>query len=1030
MVLLKLNTDLKKIIISIIVALSILVFTVLQFKFVKNKTEQDCWNNLENVAFYVNDMFLPMIQGNENGMRGVSESFFDEQKPNQKPAQKAENSISETSPENSPIIIPKIVQILSSAKVGIFNSCIRLYLPDGSAITEKGFIPDVSDVIDYKMFSTGIKFSDAHNDFINPEDVIIEQYKPLIYENKTIGYLSTIIRTTELVKLVPTTSYNGNTKLFLYDSRNGDIIFDSLNYRRGNILDEFYSKIKPEIGYSLNTFYTNLTSRKKDRFIFSLNNDSNIFYLYSLPTKIDIWSIGIAAEDKYVFNLANDIRHSYALLLGLEFIIFTIYFSWLLLITRQQIEQEVGHTDHILQSLASDYQMVFTADLETNEALSIFVDKSIMHILKSIDPDAQTDINYRERIEIIGNTVVDSNYRDYFFSHLLGEKILQKISDNNTISFEFLCTFKGTSKHFAVKVVPNKQESPYSIIVGFKDVEKEYQERVKQEDELKFQQQKVRLLEQDAELYKNAILSNACGYFKINLSKNKIVSSILEMENGKALEVNSISEKNNASFSKTVKEFASLNVAAEDKEKFLKELDCNHLIKLFNNNQNIHQFTCHFKTDFLGWHYRRFICYISQAEKKEDIFAIFVSYNVTGEVKAEENLQVALEKAQAANKAKSIFLSNMSHDIRTPMNAIMGFTKIAEKNLEKTDTVKESLGKIKQASSHLLSLINDILDMSHIESGKVTLNNTTENLEEIISIIKNIVQPDIENKNQNFTINLDVQNKYIVCDKLRLHQIMLNILSNAIKYTEKDGSIELNITQDNTLKNNFENTQENTSVYVFRIKDNGIGMSPEYKKILFESFSREKTSTVSGIQGTGLGMAITKKIVDMMGGTIEVISEKNKGSEFIVTLQFQNGDIKNLSSNKQDTKEINAGFINKKALLVDDNNFNREIAKYVLEEEGLEVEEAIDGNDAILKFQTSDKNYYSIIFMDIQMPNLNGYEATKKIRALNYYDIPIIAMTANAFEEDKKLAIDAGMNDHIAKPISNDLLKKLLNNYL
>ena len=518
-----------------------------------------------------------------------------------------------------------------------------------------------------------------------------------------------------------------------------------------------------------------------------------------------------------------------------------------------------------------------------------------------------------------------------------------------------------------------------------------------------------------------------------------------------------------------------------------------------------------------------------------------------------KELEVALLRAESANSAKTTFLNNMSHDIRTPMNAIIGFTSLAASHVDNKDKVKEYLSKISTSSEHLLSLINDILDMSRIESGKVKINENPLHLPDLLHDIRTIVQPNIASKQLDFLIDtVDVRDEDIIADKLRLTQVLLNILSNGIKFNKIGGTIGIRVKQLKTAPTGYGN-------YQFIIRDTGIGMKPEFQEHIFESFSREETSTVSGIQGTGLGMAITKNIVDMMGGTITVKSEEGKGSEFTVNLTFKltgktrtyvkvdhlqglkvlvadddtdtclsissmlteigmrsewtvsgkeavirakhsmeigdefyayiidwlmpdmNGietvrrirrvigdskpiiiltaydwsdveeeareagvtafcekplfmsQLRDLLSNpvpapKADS-EKRSDCNGKRILLVEDNELNQEIAQTILEDAGFVIETAGNGMTAVEKMEQAVPGQYSLILMDIQMPIMNGYEAAKRIRALKDPEIasvPIVAMTANAFDEDREKSYEAGMNGHLAKPVSVETLMDMI----
>ncbi|MCM1252686.1 MAG: ATP-binding protein [Clostridium sp.] len=395
------------------------------------------------------------------------------------------------------------------------------------------------------------------------------------------------------------------------------------------------------------------------------------------------------------------------------------------------------------------------------------------------------------------------------------------------------------------------------------------------------------------------------------------------------------------------------------------------------------------------------------------------------EVEQKKLLEDALSQANRASKAKSAFLSNMSHDIRTPMNAIVGFTNLAIKHIDNKTQVEEYLGKIMTSGNHLLNLINDVLDMSHIESGKIQLEENPCSLSEIVNSLHNILQADINAKQLTLHIEMvDVVDNDVYCDKLRLNQVLLNLLGNAVKYTEAGGTVNMRVTEKSGAPEGF-------AAYEFHIKDNGIGMSPEFVEHIFEPFEREKTSTISGIQGTGLGMAITKNIVDMMHGTITVKSTQGVGSEFTVIFPFRLHIIgkdeqteADVVSSADGTSAQNAPKPKKRhtgrILLAEDVELNQEIAVAILGEAGFEPEVAGNGQIAVEMLEKSEPGYYKLILMDVQMPVMNGYEATRAIRKLQNKElasIPIIAMTANAFEEDKKEALKCGMNGHIAKPI-------------
>ena len=399
------------------------------------------------------------------------------------------------------------------------------------------------------------------------------------------------------------------------------------------------------------------------------------------------------------------------------------------------------------------------------------------------------------------------------------------------------------------------------------------------------------------------------------------------------------------------------------------------------------------------------------------------------EIEQDKNLRNALAVAEHANRAKTAFLNNMSHDIRTPMNAVIGFTALATTHIDNKELVLDYLKKIHTSGEHLLSLINDVLDMSRIESGSVQIEYTTVHLPDILQDLRTIMQGSVYSKKQK--LHIDIQNvchEDIITDKLRLMQVLLNIIGNAVKFTPMGGMICVCVSEQPCKKDGY-------ATVVFRVKDNGIGMSPEFQEHVFDSFAREHTVTENGIGGTGLGMAITKNIVDMMGGTIRVESEVGKGTEFTVMLACEISELnpeqkEAIKNEKQENRmESRRSYEGKKILLVEDNELNREIATAIMQEIGLDVDIAEDGTDAVNIMSSAEGRSYDLIFMDIQMPKMDGYTATREIRTLKdpkCANIPIVAMTANAFEEDREKAIRAGMNGHIAKPISTEVILEKL----
>ena len=383
----------------------------------------------------------------------------------------------------------------------------------------------------------------------------------------------------------------------------------------------------------------------------------------------------------------------------------------------------------------------------------------------------------------------------------------------------------------------------------------------------------------------------------------------------------------------------------------------------------------------------------------------------------------ALAAAKAASKAKSDFLANMSHDIRTPMNAIIGMTALIEHDAESPEKIREYTKKVNNSSQHLLGLINEVLDMSKIESGKLVLNSAEFDLKELLEQVEAGFRPQMNAKGQKFSITINqISHNWLIGDNVRVLQILNNLLSNSFKYTPTKGQIRLDVEE-------LKQTSHNYAKICFRVSDNGIGMSSEYLSRIYDSFSREERTTVNTIQGTGLGMSIVKSLVDLMGGSINVDSIQGKGTQFVVVLDFKISERNEKREEKPETVELdeNTGLKGMHFLCAEDNELNAEILSELLEIEGASCEICENGQVIVERFEQSKPGEFDMILMDVQMPIMNGYEATKAIRNGTHplaKTIPIIAMTANAFSEDIQNSLNVGMDAHVSKPVDMKTLIK------
>ncbi|MDE6759403.1 MAG: response regulator [Lachnospiraceae bacterium] len=492
-------------------------------------------------------------------------------------------------------------------------------------------------------------------------------------------------------------------------------------------------------------------------------------------------------------------------------------------------------------------------------------------------------------------------------------------------------------------------------------------------------------------------------------------------------------------FREAIRTYASNFVHPKDRKEYLEKMDYQNLLNTLSpEHPKITMEYCKIKKNNEGmiekdgWVYATIV--LTETKDGKPIKALYVAQDVT-EIKQKEEeehriLQEACEAAMHANASKSDFLSRMSHDIRTPMNGIIGMTEMAKRNLDDREKVDNCLKKITVSSKHLLSLINKVLDMSKIESGKFGLTDERFHLPELIENLVTMVQPSVDAKQHNLKVNsLKVEHENVIGDAMRLQQVFMNILGNAVKYTPPGGNLEMEISEKPSKIHGY-------GCYEFIFKDNGIGMSKEYLEKIYEPFSRAEDSRVSKVEGSGLGMTIAMNIVSMMNGNISVQSKEGEGSQFTITvfLKLPDAVIQDTELAEENSRQeafekgkfSKEDFSGKRILLVEDNDLNREIATEIIGSTGIIVESAENGKLAVEKFKKMGEWYYDLIFMDIQMPVMNGYEASMAIRDTSQADagkIPIIAMTANAFTDDIIKGKQSGMNEHITKPLD---IKKLM----
>ncbi len=528
--------------------------------------------------------------------------------------------------------------------------------------------------------------------------------------------------------------------------------------------------------------------------------------------------------------------------------------------------------------------------------------------------------------------------------------------------------------------------------------------------------------------YKKAILYDAITFFEINLSKDRFISDALQLSEG---QIYNLFEYMNPESHKKYTDYiesCAQSVVPESQAEYRQFFDLGRLVRCYETGE--------LEQTFEGWILdamgRKRLCFyillLGKNEYTGDIVTLFVVKDITDQIEKQNLLQTALQRAETANLARSIFLSNMSHDIRTPLNAIIGYTELIRNHIMEPDRIDEYNRKIRVSGEQLLAIVNESLEITRMESGKVNLAESECHLAELLMDVEKAMMFEINAKSLHFQSDKSGIKRFaVIADYMRIKEILCQLLDNAVKYTEPGGNISLTVEEE-------ENDFPGYGRYRFIVEDDGIGISREFISSLFDPFKRESNTTQSGVPGTGLGLTVVKNMVDLMKGDIEVESEPGKGSRFIVSLRLKLQEGQGAGSAALPEKLLDQESLKgKRILLVEDNAINMEIAEELLTTQGFLVETAENGSLALEKVAQSRPGYYDLILMDIQMPVMDGHEAARRIRQLTDRQlacIPIIALSANAFAEDYQKSMDAGMNAHFPKPIDIHELQELIQKVL
>lgn len=654
--------------------------------------------------------------------------------------------------------------------------------------------------------------------------------------------------------------------------------------------------------------------------------------------------------------------------------------------------------NNILSALTMDYTSLVLCDLKQDTVEVIKQDASCAEMNWH---------SYSESLNYFYDNVLMKDSCPNYMDILSNESLMRTLKERGSFEwhFQIVPDENGISNLGARAVFLYEDLNHFKIIMGFRPID----EIVKREKVLELQREIIEGLGKE---YFSVLL--------LELDSGQIFSYREVGENGKRIA--DFCRKYENQWCELLPAYADEIVTDESRENFLDQLSLDALC----SNQDDFSMTYEFKTgDRIIYHQTR-IAYVRKKDRSR--VAVIGTRNIDDLIKKERMQEAKLKEAyivaEEANKAKTDFLNNMSHDIRTPMNVILGYNELMKQYL--TDPILvDYQNKIEQSGKLLLSIINNVLDMARIESGKMVVEERAEQIGLVVEEIENVFESSAQEKNIVFTTSVDVDHTHVLWDGFKVREILMNLVGNAFKYTPDGGHIAIDVKELDCARSGYVRIQT-------QIKDTGIGMSEDYLPTLFDSFSREYNTTIGKVSGTGLGMAIVKNLVDMMDGDICVKSKLGEGTCFTLTFEHRIADADSIEWNQEldvlDEKSILEG---KRVLLAEDNDLNAEITMAILEQSGLVLDRVEDGLACVNRLSEVDADSYDLILMDIQMPNMNGYEATRRIRQFENVkkaSIPILAMTANAFEEDKKMAMEAGMNGHISKPIDVNVLENQIIN--
>ena len=884
---------------------------------------------------------------------------------------------------------------------------IRFMAPDGSDFTSNGQIANCSD---REYFQRGMRGETGIAEVLSSKILIGETfigfYSPVYFDNKICGILVGFLEEETITDILKNQVY-------------GYPLLSYMVRKDGTILG-YYNGESTDVSLNASNFFDFLIDRDiPDRTNIReavIHQNSRSFY-YSGQSGISVgnvvpisgteWSLVQFHPSEASHIILSESNKRDIMLFSSIFGLFIINLVVFLYTQKQQAHENAISTakmkvDSVLWSVTDDFICLIDVNLNTEQEEQFHLNSSSEN---KIGDWAGGNYDYTHSVnEFARKNIIDSDKRRFLAATELNE-LKKVLATQREYHIEYDVYVNGYIRHFHNRyTINNTNADEPHMLISIRDITDITNERFKRQTELQL------------------IVAAATTVYPLILESNLTKNTVhVAFNNGELIEWDFSPTTIDDLVNITVSTISDNLQRADYRSKFTRHA----LIKAFEaGKKEVSMRFRHERYDnTLHWIEKKVIFMES---KTGDLFCISLSRCIDEEVEQTMAISAAKEQAEIASKAKSQFLFNMSHDIRTPMNAIVGFTELAKRNINNPDQLNEYLSNIDVASEQLLGLINNVLEMASIENGKTNITEVPVDVSSAVE--KTMIMVESEAKKKNLTIegSANIPSPYIYEDENHINEIVLNIISNSIKYTPSGGNIRFSFTQ-------LPGKSDDDCIMEFVCEDNGIGMSKEFLNHVYESFSRERSSTASKVHGTGLGLGIVKKLVDLMNGTIDIVSEPNKGTRITICTPHRYAEMESADKeNEPASYDINM-FKDRRLLLVEDNELNREIAATILKEVGFIIDTAVDGQEAVNIIKESPASLYDLILMDVQMPVMNGYEATRAIRSLDdpvKANLPIIAMTANVFKKDLNDAKEAGMNGHIAKPLDIEKMFATLAEFL